>query len=145
MWSGSDYGFSLAPGGAAPLPVARLCADLLEDRLEQVERGEDVLARELARPRRAAGSERLLDRAMLLGVLEVEAVERVVARRPHGRAGEVPARALRKLLDERQVGDAVDDVVEGVVRPHPVAHDRAALVARLARAQLLRDLREALL
>src|SRR5205823_1579717 len=53
--------------------------------------------------------------------------------------------ALRELLDEREVGDAIDDVVEGVVRAHPVAHDRAARLAGLARAKVLGDLGEILL
>src|SRR5581483_4237639 len=95
--------------------------------------------------RRAAREERLLDRAVLLGVPHVQAVERVVARRPDGGAGEGTARALRQLLDGRQPRRAVDDVVEGVVRADPVAHDRAAVLAGLARAELLRDLREPLL
>src|SRR5437764_919953 len=132
MSAGSDYGRILASRRAPALPVARLRADLLEDRLEQHEGREDVLARERARPGGAARDERLLDRPMLFGVPHVEPVERVVARCPHGRAREGTARALRELLDERQIGDAVDDVVEAVVRAHPVAHDRAALLARLA-------------
>ena len=57
-------------------------ADLLEDRLEQVERREDVLAGERAGAVGAARGERLPDRAMLLGVLRVQPVDRVVARRP---------------------------------------------------------------
>src|SRR3989442_8137782 len=131
--------------GAAALPVARLRADLLEDRLEQRERREHVLARERTRTRGATGGERLLDRTVLLRVLEVQPVERMVARRPDRGPREGPPRTLRHLLDERQVGDAVDDVVERVVATHPVAHDRAPFVARLSRAQLLRDPREALL
>src|SRR5579864_6117676 len=106
---------------------------------------EDVLARELARARRAAGRDRLLDRPMLLGVLRVQPVDRVVAGRPDGRPGERPPCALRELLDQRECGHPVDDVVEGMVAAHPVAHDRAAVVARLERAQLLRDGRESLL
>src|SRR5581483_10915107 len=138
-------GERLPARSATPLPVARLRTDLLEDRLEQRERREHVLARELPRAGGAARHQRLLDRPLLLGVLEVEPVERVVARRPDRRARERTTRALRQLLDERQVGGAVDDVVEAVVRAHPVAHDRAALLPRLARPELLRDLGEALL
>src|SRR5689334_23905553 len=104
-------------------------ADLLEDRLEEGERAEDVVARERPRTLGAAGRERLPDRAVLLGVLRVEAVDRVVARRPDRGAREGAASALRELLDERQAGDAVDDVVEGVVRAHPLSHDRAPCLA----------------
>src|SRR5439155_27075977 len=57
-----------APRGPPTLPVSRLRSDLLEDRLEQLERREDVLAGKLARARRAARREGLLDRAVLLGV-----------------------------------------------------------------------------
>ena len=46
--------------GTRLLPVARLRADLLEDRLQQVERGEDVVAREGPRSLTASGHERLL-------------------------------------------------------------------------------------
>src|SRR5262245_26964035 len=110
-----------------------------------MERRHDVLARERPRPRRAPGRERLLDRTVLLRVLQVQTVERVVARRPDRGPRERAARALRELLDEWEVCGAVDDVVERVVRAHPLAHDRAPLVAGLAAAQLLRDGGEALL
>src|SRR5690348_2562436 len=75
-----------APRRPAALPVARLRADLLEDRLEEDERRQHVLAGERARAGGAACGERLLDRAMLLRVLQVEPVDRVVARRPDGGA-----------------------------------------------------------
>ena len=39
-------------------------------------------------------------------------------------ADERAPRALREPLDERQLGDAVDDVVEGVVRLHPLDEER---------------------
>src|SRR5579864_6227780 len=107
MSAGSDYERILAAGGAPALPVARLCADLLEDRLEEHERREHVLARERPRAGRAAGHQGLLDRAVLLGVLQIEPVERMVVRRPHRRPRERAAGALRELLDERQVGDAI--------------------------------------
>src|SRR5579863_3916611 len=68
-------------GRSSRSPAARpRAADLFEDRLEHDERREDVLAGELARTRGAPGRERLPDRAVLLGVLRVEAVDRVVAR-----------------------------------------------------------------
>src|SRR5205823_1011963 len=120
-------------------------ADLLEDRLEQRERAEDVIAREGPRAVGTAGRQCLPDGAVLLCVPRVEAVDRVVAGRPDRRAREGAARALRELLDERQAGDAVDDVVEGVVRAYPLPHDRAPLLSGLARAEILRDLGEVLL
>src|SRR3954451_12959776 len=132
MSAGSDYGRILASRRAPALPVARLRADLLEDRLEEHERRQDVLAGERPCAGGATRDERLLDRPVLLRILDVETVERMVARRPDGRARKRAARALRELLDERQVGDAVDDVVEPVVRAHPVTHDRTALLPRLA-------------
>src|ERR1700686_438997 len=104
-----------------------------------------MVTRERPRALGAARRERLADRAVLLGVLRVEAVDRVVSRRPDGRPGEGAARALRELLDERQVGYAVDDVMESGVRAHPNAHDRAARLAGLAGAQVLGDLLELLL
>src|SRR5262249_51835741 len=69
-----------------------------EHPVEHVERREHMLARERACALAAARRERLADRAVLLGVLRVEAVDRMVARRPDGRAGEGAARALRELL-----------------------------------------------
>jgi hypothetical protein len=101
-----------------------------------------VVARELSRARRAAGGERLPDRAVLLLVLHVQLVDEVVARRPDGRPGEVPPRLFREPLHERRVGGAIDDVVEAVVRAYPLAHDRPPLLAGLSRAELLRDPRE---
>src|SRR5262249_15032910 len=100
VWSGSDYEEALAAERFGLRPGA---AHLLEDRLEERERAEDVVARERSGAFRAAGREGLTDRAMLLGVLRVEAVGRVVSRRPDGRAREGATRALRELLDERQV------------------------------------------
>src|SRR5712691_2076807 len=127
----------LAPRGTAALPVSRLRTDLCEDRLEQLERGEHVLARERPCAGRTPRHQGLLDRAVLLGVLQVETVDRVIARSPNGGPRERAARALRELLDERKVGDAVDHVVEPVIRAHPVAHDRAALLPGLERPQTL--------
>src|SRR5207248_1374749 len=132
-----------ARGGAVLLRPG--AADLLEDRLEHREGGEDVLVGDRAGAGRAARGERLPDRAVLLGVPRIETVDRVVAGRPDGGAGEGAARALRELLDERQVGDAIDHVVESVVRAYPVAHDSPARVARLVGAQILGDLGEVLL
>src|SRR5581483_9652468 len=105
--------------------------DLLEDRLEQVERREYVLAREHPRTVDAAGRERVLDRLVLTLVLQVELVDRLVAGRPDRGAGERAPRALRHLLDVGQVGDTVDNVVEAVVAPHPLHRQRAAIRARL--------------
>src|SRR6185437_3225852 len=143
----------LAPVRGGPSPRSRLhppirpptCTDLLEDRLEQVERREHVLPCEHARTLDAAGSERVLDRLVLALILEVELVDGLVARRPDGRPREGAARTLRDLLDVRQVGDAVDDVVEPVVAVHPLDGQRAPVVARLARAQCTRQPGEALL
>src|ERR1035437_5703298 len=92
---------------ACALPVSWLRADLFQDGLQEREGAQDVLAGERPRSRRTAGRECLLDRAVLLGVLQIEPVDRMVARRPHRRPRERPARALRHLLDERQVGDAI--------------------------------------
>src|SRR3954452_17822978 len=114
-------------------------ADMLENRPEHVRRGEDLRSSGCPRALAGAGRERLADRTVQLRVLRIEAVDRVVARRPDGGAGEGAAGALRELCDEGEIGDAVDDVVEGVVRADPVAHDRAAGLARLACAEILRD------
>ena len=78
-------------------------ADLLEDRLQQVERREHVLARELAGALGAACGERGADRGVLALVQQVQLVDRLVAGRPDGRTGERAARVLRGLLDVRQV------------------------------------------
>ena len=134
-----------ALGARRALPVARLRADLLEDRLEQVN-DESTCSRASARaPAALPATSACLIARCCSAFFDVEPVERMVAGRPHRGPGERPPRALRQLLDERQAGDAIDDVVERVVPAHPVAHDRAPLLAGLARAELLRDLREALL
>src|SRR5437588_11626522 len=100
MSAGSDYALRIATrlhcnlvaalpsSGSATLPVARLRAHLFEDRLEQDERREDVLARERPRTPGTPRHQGLLDRAMLLGVFHIEAVERVVTRRPYRRPPE---------------------------------------------------------
>src|SRR5262249_48464971 len=97
------------PGRPPPGP------DLLQARLQPGERGEHVLAREHPRALDATGRERVLDRLVLPLVQQVQLVDRLVARRPDRRARERAPRALRDLLDVRQLGDAVDDVVEAVV------------------------------
>ena len=74
---------------------------------------------------------------MLRVVLRVELVQ-VGLRAPHPAAEERPPRALREALDERQARRGVDDVVEGVVRLHPLDEERR--VARLALAGLLAQL-----
>src|SRR5439155_1547607 len=119
--------------------------DLLENRLEQVERGEHVLARQHAGAFFTAHGERVLDRLVLALVLKVELVDRLVTRRPDRRPGERATRTLCHLLDVRQIGDAVDDVVEAVVALHPLDGERAAVVTRLARTQRARQPSEALL
>ena len=82
----------------------------------------------------------------MLGLVAlVERLELVVDRRPHGRPGERAARRLRDRLDIGHVGDAVQHVVEGVVRAHPLRHQRAPAVTRFVRADLLRQPREPLL
>ena len=91
-----------------------------------------MVARERPGTLAAPGREGLADRAVLLGVLCVETVERMVARGPDSRAGEGAARALRELLDKGQFGHAVDDVVERVIRADPLTHDGAARLAGLA-------------
>ena len=119
--------------------------DLLEDRLQQVERREHVLACELAGAVGAARGERGADRGVLALVQQVQLVDRLVAGRPDGRPGERAACVLGDLLDVRQVGDPVDHVVEAVVRAHPVDGQRASVLAGLARPQRPRQAREALL
>src|SRR5438132_7117579 len=148
-------GCAPAPGPArgAPSPRTQLHppgrpppgTDLLEDRLEQVERGEHVLARQHAGAFFTAHGERVLDRLVLALVLKVELVDRLVTRRPDRRPGERATRTLCHLLDVRQIGDAVDDVVEAVVALHPLDGERAAVVTRLARTQGARQPSEALL
>ena len=80
------------------------------------------------RPRsvRAARLDRVLDRLVLRDVLPVEVVDLRPARAPA--AEERPARALGDPLDERKVGRGVDDVVEAVVRAHPVAGQARTLL-----------------
>ena len=82
-------------------PVAGLGADLLQDRLQHLERRKDVLARELARARRRACGKGGPDRLVLLVVAQVQPVDRVVAGRPDGGAAEGSPCALRQLLDKR--------------------------------------------
>ena len=88
-------------------------------------------------------ADRLADRAVLEVVLRVELVE-LGACAPDPVADERAPRALRDPLDERQLGDAVDHVVEGVVRLHPldeqrrVARSRRCAPARGARGSARR-------
>ena len=82
-----------------------------------------MLPRERARGVRASGGDRLADRAVLEVVLRVELVE-LPAGLPDPVADERAARALRDALHERQLGDAVDHVVERVVRLHPLDEER---------------------
>src|SRR5262249_41050408 len=102
------------------LLVGEGAPDLLEDRLEQTEGGAAVLARELAGTRWATGREGAADRLMLALVREVELVDRLVAGSPDCRPRERAARALRNRLHVGEVGNPIDDVVEAVVRPHPL-------------------------
>src|SRR5205814_1084990 len=97
-------GCAPAPGPArgAPSPRTQLHptgrpppgTDLLENRLEQVERGEHVLARQHAGAFFTAHGERVLDRLVLALVLKVELVDRLVTRRPDRRPGERATRTL---------------------------------------------------
>src|SRR5438874_10791002 len=114
------------------LPAVRLEADLGEDRLQQLERPEDVLAGNRLGAFGASRREGGLDRAMLALVERIELVDRLVARRPDGRAGERPPRALCHLLDERPLRDAIDHIVEPVIGAHPLRCERAAVTAGLA-------------
>src|SRR3954452_16629059 len=127
------------------VPVARLLPDVLEDRVEQLERVHHVLVRQRPRPLGAARLERLADRAMLEDVPLLQIVQNLVARRPHGRPGEGPARRLRHLLDERRVGGPIDHVVEGVVRAHPLRADLAPVAAGVTAPHLLRERRKVIL
>jgi hypothetical protein len=129
---------------SVPARRAARGAERLEHDLDQRVRGEDVLPRKRARGGGAACADRLADRAVLEVVLRVELVE-LGPRLPHAVADERPAGALRDALDERQLGDAVDHVVEGVVRLHPLDEERRVArdpPARLV-AQLERQLAEA--
>ncbi len=54
---------------------------------------------------------------------------------PDALADERPPCALREPLDERHRGDAVDDVVEGVVHLHPVVEERVVAVAGAPRSR----------
>ena len=91
----------------------------------------------------AARADRLADGAVLEVVLRVELVE-LRACLPHPVADERPAGALRDALDERHVGDAIDHVVEGVVRLHPLDEQRrvARRPAPCLRPELERELAE---
>src|SRR5438105_15438236 len=89
-----------------------------------------MLACDRPRSVRAAGGERRLNRSMLALVERIELVDRLVAGRPDRRAGEGAAGALRHLLDERELRDPVDDVVETVVRAHPLRGQRTPVAAR---------------
>ena len=89
----------------------------------------------------AARDEGVEDRAVLVHVLSIEVVDLGPARAPA--AQERPSRALGDLLDERDVGRLVDDVVEVVVRAHPVDCQPCPLaLAPTAVEQLVRQLLE---
>jgi hypothetical protein len=79
-------------------------------------------------------------------VLDVEVVE-LRADRPRRLAEERPSRALGQADDVGRVRALVDDVVERMVRVHPLAHDRAVRPAALARlsAELAGELGKATL
>src|SRR5205807_1570586 len=116
-----------------------------EDRLQQLERREDVLAGYRLRRVGASRREGGLDRPVLALVERVQLVDGLVPRRPDGRAGERPPRALRHLLDERQPRDAIDHVVEAMIGAHPLRRERAPVAAGLAGTQRARKAREELL
>src|SRR5262249_57112357 len=118
---------------------------LLEDRLEQAERREHVLVRQRTGPFLASGRECRLDCTVLAFVLGIELVDRRVPRCPDRGSRERAPRALRYLLDERRSGDAVDHVVETMIRPHPLGGQRTAVASRVASAQRARETREPLL
>src|SRR5215469_12159847 len=102
-----------------------------------------MLARQLSRALGAARGEGAVDRYVLALVGLVQLVDRFVARRPDGRARERAPRALGHLLDIGQVGDPVDDVMEAVVRLHPLDGERAPVFPGLPGAQRTGQSREA--
>src|SRR5262249_50250386 len=99
----------------------------------------NVLARQYPRAARRPGRDRLADGPVLFVVSCIEVVE-FGARDPGDLADERPPRALRDPLDIRRPGAAVDHVMEGVVRLHPLDRKRVVLDACLRlRAQLQRE------
>ena len=86
-----------------------------------------------------------LDRSVLPLVVCVELVDRLVSRCPDRRPGERPSGALCHLLDERRIGDAVDHIVESVIRAHPLRRQRTSVAPRFACADRAAHSRKALL
>ena len=116
----------------------RPALDLVEDHLEQVPRVEHVVARDRAGAVHAPRRDRAADRGVLALVLHVQVVE-LGADRPGGLAEERPARALRQPHDVRRVRPRVDDVVERVVRVHPLRRrSRSASCRPRARSRAAR-------
>src|SRR4051795_9908615 len=96
-----------------------------------------MLAGEQPRARGAAGGDGLADRAVLELVLRVELVQ-LRARAPDAVADEGAPRPLREPLHERHLRNAVDHVVERVVRLHPLDEERR--LARETTARLVAQL-----
>ena len=87
-----------------------------------------MLVRERPRAFGAAGGEGGADRAVLGVVPGVEVVE-LGAGDPRDLAGERAPRGARDARDVRGFGGLVDDVVEGVVRAHPLGRERRVVDA----------------
>jgi hypothetical protein len=102
-----------------------------------------VLAGEQARARGAARCDRLPDRPVLEIVLRVELVE-LCAGAPDAIADERTPGALCEALHERHRRRSVDDVVERVIRLHPLDEEAraAGLTAARLGAQCERQFRE---
>src|SRR6185295_18957271 len=99
-------------------------------------RGHDVLARERPGALDAARCDERDERAVLGVVAGVEVVE-LAARGPRELAAERAPRVARDRRDVRRRGRLVEDVVEGVVRAHPLAREARLLdVAARALAEL---------